>query len=905
MSLSSALASYLSETSWLPCTFTALDAVPQSMSVEPTTHRRTLDNVYSSIPRLSSRFFYISSLNIDDPLSPVPSHAPSTTDTKTYSPRPFSDRDNVKLENTWNGLREDASRCHSENEEQQNVQSVGKRSTDSVTWKSSTSVLKSCSELSHSHEAGNPQSDDARGIEDPTGFRHSLQAAPTVEVDTVDIGTSGTPFLRAPPRSEAQMQLQDAKTQNVANDAKLERVNTTERLEEVDRQSMSHRSAGILVGIQRLHQINLPDLKMVPIYWKPVHDIVPVMRATWFFEDTMLPVEVDVANQLECGFLTLQPWTQTWRDELGSAVATGAAGEVKISHRLWPEHHERKTGNYSGSTLDGHGEEGATTPEQARQRSCVDTQTFLRDNDFGDNIDHAASGDSCYSRVGPFKMYPDAAVIYADEIHAYLLRPNLQPSAYYGRRPLANYIRKGHALGICVRRGFCELRWNQLYPAKRDKNSISHQAVRTQYTTSAEHQAKSALNSAMDSSEFAASPVKHLILVIHGIGQKLSERVESYHFTHVTNSLRRLIDVELATSNSKVHINDRGGVMILPCNWRSSLDFDLTDPPNSVEPLRDQQYSLDDITPDSLPSIRSIISDVMLDIPYYLSHHQSTMINAVVREANRIFYLWCKNNPGFKENGSVHLLCHSLGSVMAIDVLSKQPTRVTEHVDGALVLSDEHFAFNTKNLFLCGSPAGFFLLLKKAELMPRQDSVKDDGIDATTGKAGQYGCIAVENIYNIINPYDPVAFRLNPTVDTAYAASLKKAYLPSATKSWFSFTNPFKSSDAPPPSTEPKSTSMAIGLPQHVELERHNFLQEAMAEKRMYLLNDNGQIDYYMRYGGGPLEIQYLTMLGAHSSYWLSRDFVHFICVETVRERGRKGTLQAMRAIKKNTPAMS
>jgi len=33
------------------------------------------------------------------------------------------------------------------------------------------------------------------------------------------------------------------------------------------------------------------------------------------------------------------------------------------------------------------------------------------------------------------------------------------------------------------------------------------------------------------------------------------------------------------------------------------------------------QYTLKDITPETLPSIRGIISDVMLDIPYYLSRN--------------------------------------------------------------------------------------------------------------------------------------------------------------------------------------------------------------------------------------------------------------------------------------------
>ncbi|KAG7133024.1 phospholipase like protein [Verticillium longisporum] len=53
-----------------------------------------------------------------------------------------------------------------------------------------------------------------------------------------------------------------------------------------------------------------------------------------------------------------------------------------------------------------------------------------------------------------------------------------------------------------------------------------------------------------------------------------------------------------------------------------------------------------------------------------------------------------------------------------------------------------------------------------------------------------------------------------------------------------------------------------------------------IAERKAYLLNDNGQVDFFLRSGGGPLEIQYLNMLSAHSSYWLSRDFIRMLCVE-------------------------
>jgi hypothetical protein len=242
---------------------------------------------------------------------------------------------------------------------------------------------------------------------------------------------------------------------------------------------------------------------------------------------------------------------------------------------------------------------------------------------------------------------------------------------------------------------------------------------------------------------------------------------------------------------------------------------------------------------------------------------------------------------------------------MAIDILSQQPSHVPPHLTDPSYPQEElprdHFIFNTKSLFVCGSPVGFFLLLKKAALLPRRDKEKP-GADsyATPGVAGEqgtYGCIAVDNIYNVINPYDPVAYRLNAAVDVSYSESLKPAIIPSANASWFAFSSPFrKAADHNHGAHARPSTNR---LPSNVELETHDFTREEIAEKRAYLLNDNGQIDYFLKYGGGALQIQYLTMLGAHSSYWVNRDFIRMIVTEVGRSLGKEGTLPVMRAQKK------
>jgi hypothetical protein len=422
-----------------------------------------------------------------------------------------------------------------------------------------------------------------------------------------------------------------------------------------------------------------------------------------------------------------------------------------------------------------------------------------------------------------------------------------------------------------------------------------------------------------------------LVLVIHGIGQKLSERMESFHFTHAINAFRREIMVECGNKEVKTHFRkSMGGVMTLPINWRHNLSFeeggyrpddDVNAGATSSDPSVNE-FTLQDITPDTLPSVRGIVSDVMLDIPYYMSHHQPKMIAAVIKEANHVYKLWCQNNPGFAEHGRVHIIAHSLGSVMAIDILSKQPTVVPEHLRDPThididVNGPDHFLFNTSNLFLAGSPAGFFVLLRRAQLRPRIDHPSaqaqadpDSNIAAVCGPQGQYGCISVDNIYNIINGYDPVAYQMNAAVDATHAASLRKAHVPTNVPSyWFppgtSTTRRWFAGGYGYPTTAPGNTdshNIAIAprlLPSTVELDVHNFTREEIAERRMTLLNDNGQIDFFVKYGGGTFEIQYLTMLGAHSAYWGLRVFIRMVVVEVGREGGRDGTLPGLRAVKK------
>ncbi|KAE8162333.1 DDHD domain-containing protein [Aspergillus tamarii] len=654
----------------------------------------------------------------------------------------------------------------------------------------------------------------------------------------------------------------------------------------------------IPVGVSRLHLVELPNLKMKPIYWSPLHDISSVLRATWFYKNTMLPVETELANKLEDGYVYLKPWSETWQDELNSCVENGADAEMKIVHRLWPKDDTKRL---SSVTL--------TRDQETSSPVLGGPERVATPNPVIASLDEcrAAGGPAAHSEA--VKQYINSSVIYVDGRDAQILRPSLLPSVSRGRRPLSA-IRKGRQIGIPVIRGFNRRLWDQLHPSKPNPVDVRNYLRSTQSRTMSTASGGRQICYACAIEEMRPTPTD-LVLVIHGIGQKLSERMESFHFTHAINAFRRNINMELNSEPVWPHVRQgHGGIMILPVNWRSTLSLeDANFDSQGVEDPVSNKFTLHDITPETIPAVRSLISDVMLDIPYYMSHHKPKMIQAVVKEANRIFRLWCKNNPGFQQNGRVHLLAHSLGSAMALDILSHQPTHVPDIDFAKTSIPGDIFEFDTKDLFICGSPAGFFLLLNKANLLPRRGREKpgcegDDLVRGVAGEADTYGCLAVDNLYNIMHTTDPVAYRVNAAVDSDLANSLKVTSIPSTSASfWKSFGSVFRWSSAPSimaaANVAPSRPAAISKLPSNVELETHDFTREEIAEKRMLLLNDNGQIDYYLSGGGGPLNIQYLNMLSAHSSYWTLSDFVRFLVIEIARKQGKDHTIPAFRAEKK------
>ena len=353
-----------------------------------------------------------------------------------------------------------------------------------------------------------------------------------------------------------------------------------------------------------------------------------------------------------------------------------------------------------------------------------------------------------------------------------------------------------------------------------------------------------------------------------------------------------------------------GTIVPLPINWRAKLkaeELKLSNDATDVEKDEDR-FSLDDVTVPHMLQTRGFINDVFADIPYYMSNRQEHILLTVVREANRVYNEWCKHTPGFRENGRVHIIGHSLGSVIAMDILSQQPTSLESPNAQPEKGIRKLFDFDTKSVFFLGSPLGFFFHLHHKKLVPRKGRLREGAplpVASELGaEGGTFGCPAADNIYNVIHPHDPVSYRLNPCVDVKYAASLKPALVPALDAGWTS--NIFGKRVLPlmRPTTSTAAAAAAsmrptvAKLPSNVEMEVHDFTREEKAEKKMFLLNENGQIDWMLGLPGA-FELPYLSVLYAHSSYWGSKDLVRFLVVEIGRAPGREEALPVLRASKK------
>ncbi|KAF1925814.1 DDHD-domain-containing protein [Didymella exigua CBS 183.55] len=309
--------------------------------------------------------------------------------------------------------------------------------------------------------------------------------------------------------------------------------------------------------------------------------------------------------------------------------------------------------------------------------------------------------------------------------------------------------------------------------------------------------------------------IEHLLLVTHGIGQRLGMRMESINFIHDVNTMRKSFKSVYANSpdlqalNSEVDSETKNSrIQVVPIVWRHLLDF----PKQSLRHNRkehdlgdldheDHEFpSLEDITVDGVPAVRNFLTDLALDILLYQSPaYKGHISRIVVAELNRIYRLFKDRNPSFK--GRVSLVGHSLGSAIMFDILCIQRDAAKTRTGKQRRLTEEGLKldFEVEDFYALGSPIGLFQMLKGRTIAARPASAfvppetpatpLDDPFSRTAAERDHTFDITTsaplcKQTFNIFHPSDPISYRIEPLISPAMAG-LKAQPLPYTKKGIF------------------------------------------------------------------------------------------------------------------------
>ncbi|CEP16752.1 hypothetical protein [Parasitella parasitica] len=420
-----------------------------------------------------------------------------------------------------------------------------------------------------------------------------------------------------------------------------------------------------------------------------------------------------------------------------------------------------------------------------------------------------------------------------------------------------------------------------------------------------------------EDSEEDVRNINQIVFVIHGIGQQMSERM-GQNFVHDVNVLRKTMKSTwpIAVSGTEC-LNCPNGIQVLPILWRKGILFGTDDTDEQVKLESDIGISedddgcptLDEITLEGAPNIRTLVSDVFLDIPLYMtSKYHDLMIHTVTKEINRVYKLFIERNPYFLKNNGQSLLAFDILSVQPFSNMQKSSAQDTSSYN------EKRFAtlnFPVKNYFALGSPLGMIMLLRGNKMVSRK-SLTEPPPKQNNDNPVSFVYPAADNIYNIFHKSDPVAYRLEPLVVRHYGAKLQPVPIPYIKGGLKSMLDAgFNAGSDLANRAGAMFESIKTGFTSSLLMRGLGFskpleyagseLQEwqsqtdpdilttranAKSASKLKSLNPTGRLDFYLQ--EGLLENAYLSALSVHMSYWQDVDVAGFLIREIYQHHSQQ-----------------
>ncbi|ETI19294.1 hypothetical protein G647_09126 [Cladophialophora carrionii CBS 160.54] len=596
-------------------------------------------------------------------------------------------------------------------------------------------------------------------------------------------------------------------------------------------------STKVPVNEDYLYDVDIEKRELLPAYWLgPVYE---VRRGTWFYaENPLRPCDENLAHQLEEGYLKLSPWRRINLQSPRAASQPRARPKSEII--------ESSSARSSAQAPPSQDDIQTTSPNTYRlfgthMNTTVtyqdDTVAYLTTDDFLSRVSSTVYGR--FVGYGGTKVVRGWVERLGDPPKAE--QKDGESAATKDKRKSAKVPSEAEA----------DPGQDKLQAKKKDDTERPRRtALERQISSLAglpkadefneigeEEEAREQEEREMEDArekdgEDQARQIDHLVLVTHGIGQRLGLRLDSINFIHDVNMLRKTMkavyesapDLQALSGDPK---NCR--VQVLPICWRHRLDFpkqslkqnrqefDIGDADTLFE---DQYPSLQDITVEGVPAVRNLITDLALDVLLYQSAYREHIASIVQQESNRVYQLF-KQRTGF--SGKVSFCGHSLGSAICFDILCRQedelktrPRRVSSKTSRELGIEtkDLKLDFDVENFFALGSPVGLFQMLKGRTIAARPshgasafgatvvptspfdpDPMKNDPFDNPSLKLNAAysptdlipittSSPKCSELFNIFHPTDPIAYRLEPLISPAMA-QLKSQPIPYTKKNLF------------------------------------------------------------------------------------------------------------------------
>ncbi|CAI2020178.1 hypothetical protein SEUBUCD646_0H00800 [Saccharomyces eubayanus] len=372
--------------------------------------------------------------------------------------------------------------------------------------------------------------------------------------------------------------------------------------------------------------------------------------------------------------------------------------------------------------------------------------------------------------------------------------------------------------------------------------------------------------------------VDNLVLCVHGIGQTLGKKYEYVNFPHTINLLRSNMkkiysnSKRLQSLNTASNHQNNCNLQVLPITWRHSISFQTDAKEENIE--NQELPTLSQVTVNGVLPLRKLLADGLLDILLYVEpYYQEMILHQVTSQLNKTFRTYKKYNPEFE--GNVHLVGHSLGSMILFDILSKQKKFKLD--------------FQVDNLFFIGSPIGLLKLIQRTKIGDRPKFPNDLEKKLTIQRP------QCKDVYNVYHVCDPISYRMEPLVNKEMAY-YEQAYLPHCSEAYDLTSkvlefgeNIWKDLPGTGNSTTNENNSQS-------KERSSNETKTKLSDKLTTMLTDlnySGRLDYAML--PSLLEVDFISAIKSHVSYFEEPDIAGFIMKEILAKHEKVSEICAKR----------